>query len=129
MLIDDETLILNTLSRFLKWGGYSLCALEADGEQALNNIEGAKPDLVIMEILMHGAMNGIEMADRIRQRWDIPILFLTKCMDESILKKAESLEASHVVHKLTPITEISEKIERLLEKPLKRNRIEVRSEI
>jgi DNA-binding LytR/AlgR family response regulator len=62
------------------------------GEDAIKTAEEVKPDLVLMDIMLKGEMSGIEAAGQIREKFNIPIIYLTAYADESTLSKAKVSE-------------------------------------
>jgi len=75
LVVDDDPGIISFLRRGLLFEGYSV-ETASDGNQALNQIRNAEPDLVILDVMMPG-MDGTEVSKRIRQASNIPILMLT----------------------------------------------------
>ena len=73
----------------LKNFGYSVSGIVAYGEKAIEKVEELKPDLVLMDIVLKGEMDGIEAAEIIRSRFDIPVIFLTAYADEERLERAK----------------------------------------
>jgi CheY-like chemotaxis protein/DNA-binding PadR family transcriptional regulator len=64
--------------------------MAASGEDAVEKARGMKPDLVLMDIVMPGKMNGIEAAKIITRELDIPVVFVTAYADDNIIEKAKS---------------------------------------
>jgi two-component system, LytTR family, response regulator LytT len=62
------------------------------GEDAIRTAEEVKPDLVLMDIMLKGDMSGIEAAGQIREKLNIPVIYLTAYADESTLSKAKVSE-------------------------------------
>ena len=60
------------------------------GEEALQKVEETGPDLVLMDIMLHGALDGVEAAAVIQARFDIPVIYLTACADEDTLQRAKT---------------------------------------
>ena len=91
MIVEDEA--LNAL--FIRNGilklGYDVCGPVASGEEAVDMAKNEKPDLVLMDIMLNGEMNGIEAAKEIRALNDIPIIFVTGYSDPEIQKKAKDV--------------------------------------
>jgi DNA-binding response OmpR family regulator len=79
LVVDDDVDLLRLLRRRLERDGFDVIAVEG-GRQALLAIERRVPDLAILDILMPG-MDGFELADRIKKRGDLPIIFLTSVKD------------------------------------------------
>lgn len=87
-VVEDEGIVAADLEDRLKSLGYPVAGVAASGEEALSLITATTPDLVLMDIVLRGAMNGIETADRVRQELDIPVVFLTSHADTSTLRRA-----------------------------------------
>ena len=66
--------------------------MSSSGEEAVENAEKDKPDLVLMDIVLEGEMDGIQAANEIRSRFNIPVIFLTAYTDEKILERASITE-------------------------------------
>jgi CheY-like chemotaxis protein len=88
LLVEDESLISEMLADMLEDLGHTVCGTLASGEKALDEVLKEKPDLVIMDIKLKGAMTGIEAARAIKQARDIPIIYLTGYSDEGIVEQA-----------------------------------------
>src|SRR5205823_3297493 len=61
----------------------------SSGEEATRIAGESHPDLVLMDIILKGAMDGVEAAERIRSQYDIPIVFLTAHADQNTLDRAK----------------------------------------
>lgn len=77
LIVEDEAIVAMALSRTLPRFGYHICRVFASGEEALEGVDTEKPDIVLMDIHLVGALDGIQTAERIRARLDIPIVFMT----------------------------------------------------
>jgi len=75
LIVDDDPEILNVVRRGLAYEGYTIDTA-TDGAEALAKAREREPDLAILDVMMPG-MDGIEVAKRLRQGGDIPILMLT----------------------------------------------------
>jgi len=73
--------------------GY-LPTVVASGEAALCSIEAAPPDLVLMDIILQGPMDGVQVAERIRARFEIPIIYVTAHADRATLERAKRTRPS-----------------------------------
>lgn len=89
MIVEDQAIIAADLEASLKNLGYESCGIENTAEKALKVIEKEQPDAVLMDIVLKGQMDGIEAAEIIRSRWQIPVIFCTGYADESRLQKAK----------------------------------------
>ncbi len=92
MIVEDESIVAESLSDQLELLGYEVTAIVASGEDALEKVIKPRPDLVLMDIMLKGEMDGIITADRIRHRWDIPVVYLTAYSDPQTLERAKITE-------------------------------------
>jgi DNA-binding LytR/AlgR family response regulator len=72
--------------------GYTVIGAASTGEKALEIARIERPDIVLMDIMLKGELNGIETAEIIRNEMAIPVVFLTAYADESTLSKAKITE-------------------------------------
>jgi two-component system, OmpR family, response regulator ChvI len=80
-LVDDDRNVLTSVSMALEAEGYRIMTY-SDGASALEGFKSSPPDLAILDIKMP-RMDGMEMLRRLREKSDIPVIFLT-CKDEEI---------------------------------------------
>jgi two-component system, response regulator PdtaR len=91
LVVDDEAIITMQLEERLSTMGYTVAGMAASGEDAVSKARSLLPDLVLMDIVMPGKMNGIEAAKVITNELDIPVVFVTSYADDSIIEKAKSV--------------------------------------
>ncbi|MEW6263146.1 MAG: response regulator [Thermodesulfobacteriota bacterium] len=91
MIVEDESIIALDLKNQVQSLGYDVCTLADSGEKALTLAETEKPDLLLMDIVLHGPLDGIEAAGRIRSRLAVPIIFITAHLDEDKLDRAKPI--------------------------------------
>src|ERR1044072_7195613 len=89
LVVDDEPLVAKGLEVSLHQLGYRVVALADTGEEALEKIAAHRPNLVLMDIRIKGAMEGIETAEKIRAQFDIPVIFLSAFGDDEPLQRAK----------------------------------------
>jgi PAS domain S-box-containing protein len=92
MIVEDEILVAMELRERLKDLGYIVPAVVAYGEVAIEEAGKHEPNLVLMDIVLAGEVDGIEAAAKIRDLYDIPVIFLTAHSDEATLRKAKLSE-------------------------------------
>lgn len=92
LIVEDESIVAEDLRETLISLGYAVLSVESSGEKTIKKIEGMRPDLVLMDIMLQGAMDGIETAKQIHDRFDIPVLYITSYSDEHILERAKITE-------------------------------------
>jgi diguanylate cyclase (GGDEF)-like protein/PAS domain S-box-containing protein len=93
MLVEDENIIAMDVQQRLETLGYQVVGQVASGPDAIRIAVETRPDLILMDIKIHGPMDGIETAMQIRATQDIPIIYLTAFADENTLKRARQTEA------------------------------------
>lgn len=92
LIVEDERIVASDVRTSLERLGYKVCGTAVFGEDAIKKAEEARPDLVLMDIVLEGEMDGIEAASIIRTRYDIPVVYLTAYADEKTLKRAKKSE-------------------------------------
>jgi CheY-like chemotaxis protein len=88
LIVEDEHIVAMGIKRMLKNMGYTLAGIASSGEEAINKAESTLPDLVLMDIMLKGEMNGIEAAKEIKSRFGIPVVYLTACSENKIVERA-----------------------------------------
>lgn len=89
MVVEDEGIVALDIARQLTDMGYDVVATVYSGEEAVDKVGDLHPDLVLMDVMLAGAMDGIEAADIIRSRCDIPVVFLTAYADQALVERAK----------------------------------------
>jgi PAS domain S-box-containing protein len=92
LIVEDEVIIALDIKSKVENCGYRVVGIVNSGQQALEKIEQQKPDLVLMDILIFGNMDGIETAMRIRKEYRIPVVYVTAHADDQTLKRAMAAE-------------------------------------
>ncbi|HEY4797939.1 MAG TPA: response regulator, partial [Bacteroidia bacterium] len=92
LVVEDENIVAKDIQQSLKKLGYEVLGICSTGEDAISQAERTKPNLVLMDIMLKGDMSGIEAADFIKQKLDVPVIFLTAYADSSTLSKAKVTE-------------------------------------
>lgn len=94
LIVEDDVHTANYLKLNLERGGYRIVGVAQDGAQALHLEESTFPDALIMDILLPGEIDGIETAQRIRARRDVPVLYLTASNDPQLFARAKITDPS-----------------------------------
>lgn len=92
LVVEDEAIVAMDLRYRLEALGYSVPALSDSGEEAADLAAELSPDLVLMDIRLNGAPDGIEAYARIRERLDVPVVYLTAYADDSTIQRAKITE-------------------------------------
>ena len=91
-IVEDESIVAKDIQVSLENLGYEVVAKAVSGREAIRQAEQFRPDLVIMDIVLQGKMDGIESAGEIRSRLNIPVIFLTAYADDKTIERAKLTE-------------------------------------
>ena len=89
LIVEDEIIIARELEVRLSRLDYRITGTAATGSEALKLAEQTVPDLVLMDIVLRGEMDGVATAAKIRQRWGIPVIYVTAYADSDTLNRAK----------------------------------------
>lgn len=92
LVVEDESIVSKDIQHSLKKLGYTVVGAAATGEKALELAREEQPDIVLMDIMLKGEMNGVEVAEIVHRELNIPVIFLTAYADEATLSKAKITE-------------------------------------
>ena len=92
LIVEDEIIIAADLKGRLENLGYNIVGISATGNDAIRKTGETHPDLVLMDIMLKGDMDGIDTAQKIRDLYDIPVIYLTAYFDDEILNRAKITE-------------------------------------
>ncbi len=92
LIVEDEAIEALDLQGRLTRLGYPLPNVVHSGEDAVSKARETHPDLVLMDIMLPGKIDGIQAAEQIRAFLDVPIIFLTAYADEKTLQRAKITE-------------------------------------
>ena len=92
LIVEDEVLISRELEARLQGLGYAVAGIATSGEEALQAASELRPEIVLMDIVLKGPMDGIAAAGEIRSRFDLPIVYVTAYADDTTLQRAKVTE-------------------------------------
>lgn len=92
MIVEDEKIVALDIKDSLEHFGYSVPCMADSGEDAIKFIDQYRPDLILMDIVLKGKIDGIEAAKEIRDNYNIPVIYLTAYSDEKTLQRAKLTE-------------------------------------
>ena len=88
MIVEDEAVVAEDLAQKVKALGYRVIGIASTGETALQLAQELRPNLVLLDIKLGGTLDGIETANRLREIYDLPFLFITAHSDPGTVKRA-----------------------------------------
>jgi len=103
LIVEDERLVALDFARQLRQLGYTIVGLATSGTEAIMQALTHHPDLVLMDICLPGAVDGIEAAQFLRTHLNLPVLIITGVTDATILARAQQVSPMGVLCK--PVAE------------------------
>ncbi len=122
LIVEDDGIIAHHLQQVLRRLGYSVPRLASSGPEAVACAAQNDPDIILMDIVLDGEMDGIQTAEHIRELKNIPIIFLTAYSDDAVLQRARVTDPFGYV--LKPFEERN--LHATIEMALQRHRLEMR---
>jgi DNA-binding LytR/AlgR family response regulator len=89
LVVEDESIVSKDIQLTLKKLGYEVVGSATTGENAVELALSLEPDVILMDIMLKGAMSGVEAAESIQKEISVPIIFLTAYADDVTLNKAK----------------------------------------
>ncbi len=91
VVADDEIIIASQIEECLRSNGYDVVGIAPSGEDAVEMALNLKPDLMLMDIVMPGKLDGISAAAKINDALHLPVIFLTAYADEEMIQRAKPI--------------------------------------
>ncbi|MEH2264489.1 hybrid sensor histidine kinase/response regulator [Nostoc sp.] len=89
LVVEDEVIVARTIASQLSQLGYIVTGTASSGKVAIAKASETQPELVLMDIILKGEMDGIATASQIREQLDVPVIFLTAHGDDHTLERAK----------------------------------------
>lgn len=94
LIVEDEAIEAMNFEQHLNTWGYDVVGIASTGENAISKAAALEPDLILMDIVLKGEVDGIEAAAQIKHDFDIPVIYLTAHPEDSTVNRAK-LTAPH----------------------------------
>jgi CheY-like chemotaxis protein len=91
-VVEDELIVADDLRKRLTRMGYNVPVAVSSGKEAIEKANENLPDLVLMDIVLHGDINKIKAAEKIHSSLDIPVIYLTAYANKKTLQHARITE-------------------------------------
>ena len=92
MIVEDEVVIAMRLKEELINLGFEVVGISYSGKDALEKARRLVPDLILMDIMLPGKMDGIKVAKIVKSELNIPVIFLTALSEDKIVERAKEAE-------------------------------------
>jgi len=126
LVVEDERVVARDIQESLLRMGYDVIGTAASSAECLAHAEERRPDLVLMDIRIEGALDGIETARILRSRYGVPVIFLTAYADEQTVARAKETEAHGYILKPFRAGELRSAVEIALFKHEMETRLKLR---
>ncbi len=114
LVVEDEHIVAMGIKRMLKSLGHQVTGIASTGEDAVRKAENTFPDLVLMDIMLKGKLEGLDAAEEIKTRFDTPVIYITACSDKKIREQAEKTGAFGYITKPFDENDLADSIETAL---------------
>ena len=112
LIVEDEIIVGRDIASHLEEMGYDVAGITANGEQALQLLkEGMHLDLVLMDIHLAGEIDGVDTAQKVRDEYQIPVVFLTVHTDAVTFQRAKKTEPYGYIYKPFEARDLATSIE------------------
>ena len=89
VIVEDETIVALDIKAQLEREGYGVSGVFATGEDVIEALPSLECDLVLLDIRLRGEMDGVETAEVVKSRFELPVILLTAYGDEETLQRAK----------------------------------------
>lgn len=99
LIVEDEMIIGANISLQLTELGYEVSGIIPRAEEAMVHIRQHKPDIILLDIQLKGALDGVQMAEKMQQEFDIPLIYLTANSDDATFARAKATRPEAFISK------------------------------
>jgi CheY-like chemotaxis protein len=99
LIVEDEMLLAMSTKLTLEEAGYRVNGISSAIEETLSMVEQDKPDMALVDITLGGEMSGMDIAQRIREKIEIPIVYMTGSTDTETLEIARRTKPAGIIKK------------------------------
>ena len=92
LIVEDNGIIAYDLKATLEKYGYNVCAISSSGKDGIKKTKEHKPDIILMDIILNGDMDGIEAAEIIYDQFQTPLIFCSSSYDSDTKRRIKHLK-------------------------------------
>ena len=92
LIVEDESIVAKDIQQTLIRLGYNVVGIASSGEKAIQMAQTEQPELVLMDIMLKGDLTGVDVAKIIKEKYGIPVIYITAYADEATISKAKYTE-------------------------------------
>ena len=90
LIVEDDSIISEDLAGYMEDFGYQAMPTASNAEEALKILKNGLPDLVLLDVGLEGEIDGIQLANLIQEKYDLPFIFLTAYHDTATIERIKS---------------------------------------
>lgn len=124
MIVEDDVIVAEDLSRALRASGYDVAGYAVSGDEALDLARTVMPDLILMDVFLSDGHDGITVARMITDWMEVPIVFITACSTEKMVEAAVNAGAAGYIVKPFQFRQVTAAIKVALQRREGRRRTE-----
>ena len=128
LIVEDESIVAKDIQQRLRNLGYDVPAIASTGESAISQINEQRPDIILMDIRLKDGMDGVETAEKILKRFNIPVVYLTAYADNTTLERAKVTQPYGYIIKPVEDSELKSNVELALYKHAIENKLKENEE-
>lgn len=114
LIVEDESIVASDLKQQLVFIGHKVVGIVSNGKDAIKKCKETNPDLIFMDIMIKGDIDGIETAKIITKLYKIPHIYITGLQDDITLERSKTSLPSDYINKPFDETEITKAIKSAL---------------
>jgi len=99
LVVEDERIVGRAIQVTLQKAGYQILGVVPSGDQAIQMALETSPDLILMDVMLSGEMDGVEAARQIRSKREVPVVYLTANGDRTTLERTKETEPIAFIRK------------------------------
>ncbi|MEE8320455.1 MAG: response regulator [Gammaproteobacteria bacterium] len=124
LVVDDDQTTASVMCLYLENFGFGVIDIATTGDDAIEKAKSLKPDLVLMDVRLGKGLDGIDAADVIISRMNIPVIYVTAYADDDTLDRAQITNHSGFINKPLRETDLRTTIKFALERPKTREKLD-----
>lgn len=114
LIVEDETVVALDLKKYIETNFNISVVIVNTVVDAVMTVEKVKPNLILMDVILKGKLNGIDAAEIITKKYKIPIIYLTALSDSKFYKNAEKTNPAKIITKPYEEQELMQAINSIL---------------
>jgi DNA-binding NtrC family response regulator len=99
LIVEDEVILAMSIQSELQDMGHEVIGIADSADRAISFLDKASPEVVLMDIVIHGAMSGIDLTSLINEKYDIPVIYGTAHTDRTTIEKANRTKHFGILYK------------------------------